>query len=144
MIQRELSKKNWACTVFLEKETESFWLGRRTKYEIVKSGDRTATWSGENDSINIEKGGESCQRTCRKGRKKWREKKGREEKRTPCFNPAWFPLALSLYGTAACVYVSVCVCVCVCDTGSVPVLLWEGAIRSANACWLQSKWRFLS
>lgn len=64
---------------------------------------------GENDSINIEKGGESCQWTCRKGSKKWREKKGREEKRTPCFNPAWFPLALSLYGSAACVYVSVCV-----------------------------------
>lgn len=43
---------------------------------------------GENDSINIEKGERAANELAGKEEKKWREKKGREEKRTPCFNPA--------------------------------------------------------
>lgn len=61
---------------------------------------------GENDSINIEK--ELPAEFRRAGENG--EKKGREEKKTPCFNPARLPLALSLYGSVACV--SLCVCVC--------------------------------
>ena len=86
-------------------------------------------------------------RIAREMKKKRRERR----KETPCFNPDRFPLALSLYGSVACVCVSacvcvcesarVCVCVCVCvfvcvclsDTGSIQVLLSVGAIRSANA-----------
>lgn len=64
---------------------------------------------GENDSINIEKGGESCQWTCRKGRKKNGEKKRAEKKRGPPVSTLPDSLLLSPYMAVPRVCMSVCV-----------------------------------
>lgn len=65
---------------------------------------------GENDSINIEKGGESCQWTCRKGRKKMERKKGQRRKEDPLFQPCLIPsCSLLIWQCRVCVCMSVCV-----------------------------------